>query len=516
VLDPLSDEELGYYRPVVLSSLWPTRAGRARAVAYHATNVALHIATSVLVFAHSAGRLLATGRAAWLAALLFAIHPVHTESVAFVSGRTDLWAALLALAATLAWVPSARGAPTWRMAAAGGMAFALAALAKETALMLPVVLLAWERLRTVGRPARGAPAITRWLPAAAVAVAVVFALRAFAAGVGLGASGSLAEGTARIAADPLRALGVWSHYLRLLVIPWPLNAAYGMSEYAPSAATIAGAALILLASFAAFPKSEGRIGAVALAWTIAFLLPVSGIVAISATEISERFLYLPSVGAALVLGHWADRALGAARWRIPAAIACAALGAVFAAGTIARSAVWRDDLTLFRDIAATSPTRALAQSNLGLTYLKAGRAEEAAAAFERAIRLTPDFALAHTNLGLARQALGRHDLARQSFENAARLAPDHPGILINLGNGYLQRRRYAEAAAVYERIVRLRPGATDVQLQLGLVYAAGGDFSAAERVLSALRGAGSPHAERLAAELARRANAPNGPSATSR
>jgi tetratricopeptide (TPR) repeat protein len=457
VLDPMSGESTGYYRPVVLASLWlDSRLSEAlRTPTYHATNVLLHTAATWLVWLLGR-RVLASAFAALVAALFFAVHPVHTESVAFVSGRTDLLASLFALAATLAWAH--------RRVAPSAAALLLAALSKETAFVLPAVLLLWDAVQP---PAGGPRAKSwsarnhRWLATQGVALALAVALRA-GAGVAFGTGEPAGASLARQAAS-------WSLHLRLLVLPWPLNAQYASADLAPTASSLAATALLLAACLAAWSAKHGRLGALALIWILGFLLPVSGVLAFSAADVAERFLYLPSTGFALLGGHWSGRL--ATRFRLVAAFAVVLVLGLAATATIRRSEIWKDNLTLYADIARTTPTSALAHSNLGLELLRAGQDDEAAAAFERATSLKPDFALAWTNLGLARRAQGRAPEALAAFERAAALAPDHPGVLMNLGNEYRRIGRLPEAAAALEHAARGAAGSADLHFLLGTTYA---------------------------------------------
>ncbi|MGQ0721103.1 MAG: tetratricopeptide repeat protein, partial [Candidatus Eiseniibacteriota bacterium] len=422
---------------------------------YHATNVLLHAAAAWLVWLLGR-RVLASAFAALVAALLFAVHPVHTESVAFVSGRTDLLASVFALAAAFAW---ARG-----RVVVSSAALLLAALSKETAFVLPAVLLVWDAVRPAASGARATswPARNvRWIAGWGVALAVAVALRA-GAGVGFGTGGSAGASFAQQAAS-------WSLHLRLLVLPWPLNAQYASADLVPSVVSLAGAAALLAACIAARSPAHGRLGALAMIWILGFLLPVSGVLAFSAADVAERFLYLPSVGFALLGGHWAGRL--AARFRRAAAIVVVLVLGVASTATIVRSEIWRNNLTLYTDIARTTPTSALAHSNLGLELLRSGHHDEAATALERATAVQPDFALAWTNLGLARRVQGRAPEALEAFERAAALAPDHPGILMNLGNEYRRLGRLPEAATVLERAARGAAGSADLRFLLGTTYA---------------------------------------------
>ncbi|NNE43917.1 MAG: tetratricopeptide repeat protein, partial [Gemmatimonadetes bacterium] len=429
------------------------------------------------------------------AGLLFAVHPVHVESVAFVSGRTDLWMTLFALGAVSLWLPrdGVRSVPRTLLSAA---LFLASALSKETVLLLPGVLLAWDALAAGTAPGKWVSRNLAWVSAWGVAVAVVMGLRS-AAGVGFGAD------------DPSGAsaslLAISATHLRLLTIPWPLNAAYSAAALLLTAPVLLGAAATVgvLASAAGMRSSARGLGRAAAVWTLAFLIPVSGLFGVSGSPAAERFLYLPSVGFCLAVGVLVDRL---ARTSVPAARriglgAGAALVVLLAAGTVTRARIWESDLTLYADIARTSPDRPLAHNNLGLEYHRAGRHDEALAAFDRAIALNPTYALPHTNRGLALARLGRIPEAVRAFETAVELDPANPGLRLNLGNGYRAARNLDGAIAQYETAAAALPAAADVHLLLGQAYVEAGRPDDARTVVGNLRRMGSPLADRLAGAL---------------
>jgi tetratricopeptide (TPR) repeat protein len=437
-LDPA--RPTGYYRPVVTLSLWlDGRTGGGSALAYHVTNVLLHAACSLLALLLLRA-LLGSDRAALAGALLFAVHPIHAESVAWVSGRTDLWAALGVFASGATWLRIERGTasrPTLERAL-GLAAFALACFAKEVALVLPAALLAGEA--ALG-PREGFWRRQRsWLMSWAALLGGVLAVRAT---IGL-PPGLLASGLAagRAATDPAVVAGAVAKYLRLLVAPWPANAYY-LPEHVRIGATDAALATLLVAGcVVAGLRLRARAGFWALVWTGVFLLPVAGF-APQDVVLAERFLYLPSLAvcavAGLALAHVPARAH---------ALATAAIVMGLGAATFVRARAWRGEATLFAHMVDTSPASAVARNNLARTLIDTRRFDEAREHLREAVRLDPAYAEAHSNLSLVQGETGALAEAAASGEAALRLRPELTAARVNLLITYRQLGRCADGVRV--------------------------------------------------------------------
>lgn len=421
----------GYYRPVVLLSLRVDSLLAPRfPPSYHFTNVILHSLATGLVFSLVALTVGSAG-AGLAGALLFAVHPVHTEAVAFVSGRTDLWAALFLLASVLAWIRD-RGAPTgarWPWRAAGVLSFALALLSKEVSFVLPAVLLVWDLLLPDGqdRAGRGNGWWRRngfWIAGWGTACAAVIVLRVAVAGIGFGPAA--ANGGTFASGNPLvTALEIIATNVRLLAVPWPLNAYYTDDQLAFSPLTLAGCALFAAFCLALVRAGRGRAVALGLVWIGGFLLPTFNLVGINAAKVAERFLYFPSVGLALLVGYgWAAlENVGQIRRRAISAVFLAVVAA-FGYGTLARAQVWREEIVFFRDFARTSPRFAGAHFNLGRAYGKAAMFPEAVAAYEAALQLDPIFPQAHHDVALLYLGFGLTDKAREHCRELEKSDPE--------------------------------------------------------------------------------------------
>ncbi len=447
-----------YYRPVVtLSYRLGYRLWRENPFGYHLENIFLHALASLLTLS-LATRWLASSEAGLAAAALFAVHPVHTQSVAWIAGRTDLLAAVLFLVAL--WLQQAavdrlHGSPSgggrgagWAALLASLPALALALLSKEMAityvpaLCLHALLLAHRhrggRGRSDGRmgfapeatPPRG------WLLPLGLSVVVT--------GGYLGARllllGSLtgylddphswwvaSDGTAsRLMAVPL----ILAFYLRRVLYPWWLGFESGITPVRDATDAGLWASLVGLAVLV-FLVHRFRHRDPALpfgvAWFLLTLLPVANILPLFESAM-EHFAYLPSVG--LVVASVAfGRAL--LKGRAARITACCFVAGLLGARTVARNPDWKSEETFWRVTTRDTPS-ARAFNNLGLHLHEAGRLEEAAETLARVRALEPNLPSSHSNLGVALAAQGRRAEALSLFEQALQMNPLHAESLFNL------------------------------------------------------------------------------------
>lgn len=490
------EEGIGHWRPVVTLSYMIDRSLHgADPTGYHALNLLLHAVASALVFA-LARRLALPLLPSLAAALLFAVHPVHVESVAWISGRTDLLCAVPALAALLL---DFRRARLGSSAAAFGVAALtlLALLAKEMAVavlfgtLLRAALLPTDRERGLSTPRR---AIDAAIPPLA-AIAIYAALR-------FGLVGIPPEPPAAAAAGRLALLVAWGgaylDYLRVLFWPADLGILSRVGLAGPAdPRVLLGFALLATPAAAAWLARKTR---PALSWSLAFfllaLLPLTNVlVPIRAPAgipfpWAERFLYLPSAGFVLAL------AAAAASLARPAALrgaTIALLVATFplAARTVDRAGDWRDERTLFGaevarlpdaatahlgladalardgDLDAAEPhyRRAIALSdrnvfarfNLGNLLMKRGDLPGAEAAYRDALAIDPGNGRARMNLGIVLARTGRAEAAVAALEEAARLLPRSAEARLNLGNALRLAGRPGEAVAAFDAALAIDP-----------------------------------------------------------
>src|SRR5574341_831417 len=296
---------------------------------YHLFNLLYHLATTLLVYA-LARRLLAGSPAALLVALLFAVHPVHTEAVTYISGRRDLLSTLLTLAGVLTYLRY-REAPTRGRALGLGALYGLALFAKEMAITLPLLCLAYEAVQPAPGPGlrgalralgQGTLAGLRRFP---VLYGSLFALAggfAFYLVVIAKATAKVGWWGGHVLFNFLTVARIWVHHLQLLVFPKTLLVDYSYNAF-PVTNTLGdwrgwGAVLLLglLALGLLRLLAVSRIAAFGGLWFALALLPVSHIIP-HHELMAEHHLYLPSVGLFLLVGWAASVAWAQAAWRGP-------------------------------------------------------------------------------------------------------------------------------------------------------------------------------------------------------
>jgi len=467
-----------YYRPVTIASyLFDRAVGGERPVVFHLSLVLTHAAAALLLWALAA-QLLADRRGghvgALAAGLLFAVHPIHSESVAWVAGRSDVLATAFLLAAL---VLHGRMPWSWRGGLASGVAAAGALGAKEAGVALYPLLFLRDLLLAPARRSLGT-----WLRGyAGVAVAglVYILLRRHALGEFVGTAPGITPAP-RPLLEIAAAVGV---YVGKLLWPWPLNAYIDQIAVGPLSLGLAALFVAALAAAAWRWRAGGdALPLFALAWVGLTLTPSLAILwKIPDAPLAERYLYLPSAGLCLLVGAlaaqaWAGAASALARTAL-AGGAAAVLGAAVLA-TAARNPVWRDDVALWVDTEAHSQVSGMAARNLGTAYQKAGRITEARAAFARALALRNDpggLQTIHTNLGTLALLDGDYAAARAAYERALAATPDAPDTLFNLGLVVLQGGGSTPDAARaalphFERAGQLNPHDADFETALAQAY----------------------------------------------
>jgi tetratricopeptide (TPR) repeat protein len=445
-----------FFRPViVLSFMLDHAVWGLRPFGFHLTNLLLHLGCCWLVYRLG----LLDGIRAWPAlagAALFAAHPVHVESVAWISGRTDVLCGLLVLASFAAYRQSAdTSSPGLRVAS--WALFGLALFAKEMAAPLPLLVLADRWLDAPGRRGRTARAWSACWPFLAV-LALYVGLRTAALGGGVPPVFSL-DAQSHIAS----ALFVLARYCTLLLLPVGLDAHY---PYQPLSSLLAPTALLsatilglVVFSLVRFARRSSRVRFWAL-WIFVGLLPVMAFGRFGDVLMAERFLYLPSVGLALLFGRGvaflADGLTRVGRRRLVAGLASVVV--VLGGMSLHRTRVWRDDFALFSDMVETSPRSALVRNNLGLALYERGQFGGARDEFELATRLSDTYSLAHNNLAAATEREGRYEQALIHYRQAIRLAPGLIEAETNYGNLLVRLGRPGEGLPVLRDVAARHPG----------------------------------------------------------
>jgi protein O-mannosyl-transferase len=466
-----------------LSLMFDTTVFGFRAGGYHFTNVLFHVADTVLLFVFLARATRMQLRSAFVAGL-FALHPLHVESVAWITERKDVLSMFFGLLALLAYVKYVQGRSRWAYAASV-LCFVASLLSKQTLVTLPCLLLLldyWPLGRF--RPALDSGRVPFFklvldkIPFFAVSAAFC-AVALFAQGQG--------HGIKTFDALPLtvrveNAIVVYAEYLSKTFVP------RGMVVYYPHPGgqfawpTIAGATVLVAAISAAAVTGIRRYPYlfVGWAWYLGTLVPMIGLVQVGGQQMADRYTYFPIIGLFIAL-VWLICALLPARAmhsRLLPTAAFACLGTL-AGLTYLQVGYWRDDLALFGHAIESGPDNFYSRNKLGTALVQRGRAPEATEQFKRAIELNPHAIDARYNLGLVYQNTGRADEAVQLYRAVLVDNEPHGDAHNNLGAILLDRGKNAEAEQHFLRAAAIDPKRVEAQINLGAVYLREGKFKEA-------------------------------------
>jgi len=414
-----------YYRPIyMIWLLLNFKLFGLHSGAWHLAVVALHLVVTWQVY-RLALRILENELAALVSAVLFGLHPIHVEAVAWISGATEPLVAMLMLASLLSYM-AFRQQKRARDYALSLAWFCLALFAKESAMMAPMLLFAYDMLfpqeateRVIQR-IRGS--LTRLIPFAILMGGYLTAR--FHALQALGHQMTAVSLQSNLLTIPSLLL----FYARLLALPIRLSAFYDIGYVTTMEAALLPALLCLVVvSFAVAMlwRSRSRPAAFTLVVVVLPLLPVMRLSFLPSGEIAhDRYLYFPSVGFVLLLGllfRWVyHRGVTRERW--------VATGAVFAvmalcfAATMGQSLYWADNLVLYARGVNVAPNNLISRTYLAVELWRRGRVEDALAQYRDVLHREPQFWLARYNLGYAEYSMndcerGSRDLQLASYQN---------------------------------------------------------------------------------------------------
>ena len=504
-----------YFRPLfsVLFTLNYTVFG-TRAWGWHLVNVLIHTGVTLLVFLN----IKELSRQNWLAVItasLFAVHPAHAESVAWISGVTDPLMSLFILGSLLLYLKYERNRSKLLMAALLFLYF-LGLLTKETAIALPVVVVFLEFTegstglafrKRIWRSAVTAglfliPTVAYLLMRESVLGSVLFSR-----------SGARYPIVRSLMVVPFATIT----YLKLLLLP----IGYSYQHYSPLIETMASARFLIplavVMALAVLTLVAGsRLLRFAAIWFIATLGPALAAIPNFDPEyvVQERYLYLPSIGFCLVLAlgiDWLAGKLNSPAARLVAPLAAALLIGLFGAAYVKQNRVWNNTTSLFENCVAVAPDLPVAHAGLGGVLFQDGRRDLAEAETRKALELDPHCTSGYLNLSYFAHTNGRIDDAIAYLKQATETIPANPSTSGNLatayvnlgllceqrkdyscaetsllrsielwprptgyyyaGDFYFRQRRYEEARAMYERAAEQVPATyAPIYLALGAVY----------------------------------------------
>jgi len=478
----ISDINISFYRPLaILSFLSDYALWDLNSVGYHLTNLLFHLANGVLVYlilgyilnssiiVHSLFPLLTT--------LFFLIHPIQTESVAFISNRNGVMFVFFYLWSLLLYIRRSKNCPAG-YPIMSSILFLFALLSKEEAITLPLIILLYDYYFSSPGDWRLINKRIKYYLPFLVVIGAYFFLRWNVLG-GLGQATTYCCGN--FYATMLTMLRVFVYYIKLLVFPLKLcvSPTFQISSSFFDLSVILSLSLLLSILVVAFYlSSRYREISFAILWFFITLIPVSNILPLTVL-LAERFLYLPSIGFCMLSAILIVKIYNSSSRKVTRIIfslfACLLISFYLVRIRVA-SSVWKDNFTLWSRTVRLSPNSPTVRNNLGLAYEKMGSYSQAVTEYGEAIRLAPGYGKHYFHLANAYRGNRQYEEAIDAYRKAIEIDPEMVDSYINLGNLYGDIGQYDEAIKTYKDALEIKPNSAEIYNNLGIVFCQKGNY----------------------------------------
>ena len=493
------------------SQLYGMNAG-----SHHLTSVILHVLNTLLLFAAFC-RMTGMRWQSFFLAAVFALHPLHVESVAWVAERKDVLSTFFMLLALNAYVRYAATPTLSRYLPVLGL-FICGLLSKSMVVTFPVLLLLLDYW-PLGRLRYGALPLKTTVVKLLAEKAPLFACAALSTAVSLGAQFKGGAVMSLATAPPqlrlANALVSYCYYLKDMVAPFRLSLLYPFPQEIPVAAVVlAGAALSAITLWVIGQRSRRPWLAVGWLWYLVTLLPVIGIIKIGLQSRADRYMYVPLIGIGIAVIWTAAALLEGSRRSMALGILCGSgLVCVLTALSYQQVCHWRNSIVLYEHVLSATENNFIAHNNLAGALIREGRVADAVnhcrlslkinprylspyltlgsvfsqqgdlpravQSYRQALELKPDFFGAHNYLGLALAKQGNAADALKHFSLAIKYKPDFAEAHNNMGNVLLSLNKPAEARDQFLRALQINPAFAEAYNNLGNAYAIAQDFDRA-------------------------------------
>ncbi len=458
------------YRPITtLSYTLDYFFWRLDTFGYHLANVLFHSFNAILLFLFL-NAVLGNISIALLASLFFACHPVQTEVVSWISGRSSVLFLFFYLSALIFYVRFLKESKNIYFAYSLVL-FALSLFSKEMAATLPLILIIHDAHFPIKERIRNK--IYRYMPYFMLAIFFVLTrslvLKKISQCSWWGGSPYYTF---------LTMSRVLIEYIKLLIAPLKLCAFYFIDISKSITETrVLGSLAVLLLLLSALPIifKRSRKASFSIWWFFITLLPVSNIIPLKAL-MAERFLYLPSIGFCILLAIFIEK-IGrmkfkpfAKREKIITGLIAATIILLYSLRTMVRNEDWKDAVSISKSIIKVSPLNPWGYTSLGTAYLGKEYYEEAAKALKKAVSLSMDYASPKNALGFCYLQMGKYEDAVMMLREAARLDPGNLETMNSLGVTYGNMKKYDEAIKEFEASIKIDPTFVSAYINLGTVY----------------------------------------------
>lgn len=480
------------YRPLptitfaVDYKLWGLKPGP-----FHIQNILFHAINGILVYFLV---LLLTSNlpTALFTALLFTAHPVQTEAVAWIAGRSSVMVFTFFLLALICYIESHKWQGAKRMTCIfiSMVSYTLSLSSKEMAVTLPVILITCdfyftdkERFKNVLRNSLS------YIAFGLITIGYIYQRYIVLHGL----SGQKEYIGGSLASALLTMSKGVAYYVKLLLYPVKLSAEYifPVSKNIldkPVILSLCVIILMIIAIVALFRKN--RVASFAIAWFFITLIPVYNIVPLQDVTIAERFLYMPSLGFCILAGLLISSMYNSKDNKVIKIFGAALiilLVILYSVRSIYRNADWRDEFSFWTATKKTTPNSYRAYGGLGIVYDSNNNIDEAIRNYEISLSLFPGNILTRNNLAISYAKKGWYEKATKEFKDILAKDPNDSSTLTNLGLVYARTGLYNDAIREFEKAIKANPSNSTADNNLGLVYEAKGmDSIALKHYMSAL------------------------------
>lgn len=451
-----SGEIYNYYRPLTtVTYLFDFSFWSLIPVGYHISGIFLHILAALAAY-FFLRLIFRDNMVAFIAALLYVIHPIHTETVAYISGRPDSLAALTMLTCFISYLRQESGRKSSRGVLTISL-YILALLSRENSVVLPGLILLYHI--SFRRKIR----LSRYLPLVGISIGYI-SIR------------SLLLDKAYVPTTIMGRLPGFFYslmgYIRLLVLPIDLHQEYGLTlfrfdNYQVMLGVMLGMAGLILTIRSWVKRRELLF--FSFCWFFIALSPVSGIYPIKA-YIAEHWLYLPSIGFFTILAAGYVSLLRRDSRRLYFILIGIVVLLFYGILTANQNRYFYEPMSFYERTLTYTPTSARMRNNLGNIYFTRGRVEDAVESYRKAMELEPNYPNPYNNLGNVFYQAGQYDRAIPLFEKAIGLNPNYAAAYNNLGIIYCRRGDTARGIVLLKRSASLDPRDADTFYNLGVVY----------------------------------------------
>lgn len=474
-LGSMAKEAGAFYRPVqTFTYLLDYSFWRLNTTGYHAVNMALHILAAVSVYG-LIQILFQKGKLSLLTALLFVVHPMHTEAVSYISGRADSLVTCFMFLSFILYLKhhERRGTVTLMCMM---VSYVLALLSKEISLILIPLILFYHYTfkKSVDKKALS------FLTGALIGY-VLWRLLV----VGMG---TIAKGYTPTFFERLPGVFVaLTNYFRILLLPFDLHMEYGgiLFSFREPKAIIGVILLTILLVYVFRKKEQDRFLFFATGWFFICLLPSSNLLYPINAYMAEHWLYLPSIGFFLIMARFLIGLFEDKRFKGLAIVVTLGFLMFYSVLTIRQNRYWNNGIDFYQQMLRYAPESSRLYNNLAKAYHDAGKNDDLIKLLKSAIQLQPDNALAHNNLGNAYKGIGKFKEATRAYEQAIKIDPQHAGPYYNLSTIYSDvEGRKDEAIALLSKAIELSPHFSKPYNKLGLIYLERGEKDRAVDLLN--------------------------------